>query len=160
MKNQKSVRVTREVLYQQVWETPMRKLAAHYNISDRGLAKICKRLTIPTPGRGYWAKKAAGKHVIQYQLPEPDKNTPIDVVITEHGGMPKLNPEIQDSLSKAIEGKNEHAIPKRLISPHPIIRQWLNDYDERKKEEREKKEARSLWPQVQCYVQGKAIDIY
>ena len=139
MKNQKSVRVTRKDLYQEVWGIPMNKLAAKYGISDRGLAKICKRLKIPTPGRGFWARKVAGKHVIQYQLPEPDENTLNDVVITEYGGQPQLQKEIQDSLSKSIVETPEYSIPKRLISPHPVIRQWLDEYKERKREEKEEK---------------------
>jgi len=41
----------------------MQKLAKKYNMSDVGLAKICKKLKIPLPGLGYWAKRAAGKIV-------------------------------------------------------------------------------------------------
>ena len=39
----------------------MQTLAAKYGISDVGLAKACRKLRVPLPGRGYWAKKAAGK---------------------------------------------------------------------------------------------------
>jgi hypothetical protein len=40
-------------------------------MSDVGFAKICKKLGIPRPGLGYWAKKAAGKAVpIQPELPD------------------------------------------------------------------------------------------
>jgi hypothetical protein len=53
----------RNKLYEEVWSEPMQKLAKKYNLSDVGLAKICKKLKIPLPGRGYWAKKAAGKLV-------------------------------------------------------------------------------------------------
>jgi hypothetical protein len=53
----------RDELYQKVWSEPMRKLAKQYEMSDVGLAKICRKLSIPLPGRGYWAKKTAGKRV-------------------------------------------------------------------------------------------------
>ena len=53
----------RNKLYEEAWAEPMHKLAKKYNLSDVGLAKICKKLKIPLPGRGYWAKKAAGKLV-------------------------------------------------------------------------------------------------
>jgi hypothetical protein len=36
-------------------------VAKRYNLSDVGLAKVCRKLNIPRPGRGYWAMKAAGK---------------------------------------------------------------------------------------------------
>ena len=51
----------RDSLYEEVWATPMAKLAKQYGISDVGLAKVCRKLAIPVPGRGYWAKKEAGQ---------------------------------------------------------------------------------------------------
>jgi len=36
-----TVTISREDLYQKVWETPMYKLAAEYGLSDVGLKKIC-----------------------------------------------------------------------------------------------------------------------
>jgi hypothetical protein len=73
--------VSRKDLYQQVWSTPMSRLATEYGISDRGLSKICERLQIPCLPRGYWAKKAAEKKVIQYRLPEPNEETPLEVTL-------------------------------------------------------------------------------
>jgi hypothetical protein len=58
-------RYDREKLYEQVWSTPVHILAKEYGLSDRGLAKVCSRLRIPVPGRGYWAKRAAGKPVLK-----------------------------------------------------------------------------------------------
>ena len=43
----------------------MTKLAESFGISDVGLAKICDRHRVPSPPRGYWAKKEAGKKVKQ-----------------------------------------------------------------------------------------------
>lgn len=57
------IQLTREELFNQVWERPMTKVAADYGISDIALKKICDKHRIPVPGRGYWAKKAAGKKV-------------------------------------------------------------------------------------------------
>jgi hypothetical protein len=53
----------REKLYDAVWRSPMREIAKLYGISDVGLAKTCRKLFIPLPGRGYWAKKAASQPV-------------------------------------------------------------------------------------------------
>lgn len=55
--------ITRETLYTEVWSTPMSQLAPQYGLSDQGLAKICRKLNVPRPGRGYWAKKRHGKSV-------------------------------------------------------------------------------------------------
>jgi len=57
--------MSRQALYEQVWTTPMRKLAAAYGLSDVGLAKICDRHDIPRPPRGYWIQKEFGRN------PEP-----------------------------------------------------------------------------------------
>ena len=54
------IEVYRQALYEQVWSTPMTKLAEKYRISDVGFAKICKRLNVPYPGRGYWRKMEKG----------------------------------------------------------------------------------------------------
>jgi ankyrin repeat protein len=51
----------REEIYQEIWSEPIQHVAKRYKISDVGLAKVCKKLNIPRPGRGYWAIKAAGK---------------------------------------------------------------------------------------------------
>ncbi len=53
-------RYDREQLYRQVWEQPIQKLAKEYGISDVALSKTCRKLLVPVPGRGFWAKKAAG----------------------------------------------------------------------------------------------------
>jgi hypothetical protein len=51
----------REKLYEEIWSEPMIRVAKRYNLSDVGLAKVCRKLNIPRPGRGYWEKKGAGK---------------------------------------------------------------------------------------------------
>jgi hypothetical protein len=58
------VTISRDDLYVQVWEKPMMQLASRYGISGNGLAKICRKLAVPYPGRGYWARKAAGQKVM------------------------------------------------------------------------------------------------
>lgn len=66
---QKKIIIKREELYEQVWSEPMTTLAKEYNLSDVGLAKICKKLNVPKPFPGYWALKAAGKQISIPKLP-------------------------------------------------------------------------------------------
>jgi len=66
----------RELLYSEIWETPLSKLAVKYGISAVALGKVCRKLQIPLPGRGYWAKKEFGKPVKQIKLPE-GKDLPV-----------------------------------------------------------------------------------
>src|SRR5579863_2200644 len=50
----------REELYQKVWEQPMLKVAGEYGVSAVALGKTCRKLSVPVPGRGHWAKLAHG----------------------------------------------------------------------------------------------------
>lgn len=59
----------REELYAAIWEQPASKVAAKYGISDVMLGKVCRKLSIPVPGRGYWARKAAGQKLTKPPLP-------------------------------------------------------------------------------------------
>src|ERR1700733_5564318 len=76
------VRVSRQELYRQVWETPMMRLGKQYGISGNGLKKICNRLKIPYPSPGYWAKLQFGKRVKVTPLPESDVRTRQEVTVT------------------------------------------------------------------------------
>jgi len=53
--------LTREELFVLVWEKPASEVAAELGFSDVALGKLCKRLQVPKPPRGYWAKIQAGK---------------------------------------------------------------------------------------------------
>ncbi len=54
-------RYNREEIYKEIWAEPIQHVAKRYGLSDVGLAKVCRKLDIPRPGRGYWAIKAVGK---------------------------------------------------------------------------------------------------
>lgn len=60
---------TRTELYELVWSQPITTLSAEIGISNVALAKHCKKLSIPVPGRGYWARKAAGRPAERAALP-------------------------------------------------------------------------------------------
>ena len=63
LKETSVARYDRDELYEKVWAQPIQQLAEEYGVSNVTLAKACKRRRVPVPGRGYWAKKAAGKPV-------------------------------------------------------------------------------------------------
>jgi hypothetical protein len=57
--------LSRQELYDLVWSKPMVQLATELGLSDVGLAKRCRAVSVPVPPRGYWARKASGQ--------EPDR---------------------------------------------------------------------------------------
>lgn len=63
------VQYTRQQLYEAIWSTPCQKLAASLGVSDVALAKTCRRLGIPRPSLGYWAKREAGQTPPKTKLP-------------------------------------------------------------------------------------------
>src|SRR5690606_33200766 len=66
------IKLTRRELYDRVWQTPMSRLAPEFGITDVALAKTCRKHGIPRPGRGYWARLAAGAKDPQPPLPETE----------------------------------------------------------------------------------------
>ena len=60
----------RDKLYKQVWERPVSSVAKEYGVSDTAIAKACRRLCVPLPPRGYWAKVHAGQSPEIPALPE------------------------------------------------------------------------------------------
>jgi len=116
-----TIQLKRIDLYEQVWSIPMTKLAKQYQISDVGLAKICKKLKIPVPGRGYWAKKGKGKRPSLLSI----KGIPEFVVHKITHDIPNLENEENDQIHALIsfEEKLENYIqvPEKLYSPHPLV---------------------------------------
>lgn len=152
-----SATLTRAELYGLVWSEPLRTLSKKFGISDVALAKHCRRGNIPLPGLGYWAKKEAGKPVIQPALPPralgqhehlvfgPDErfsqqqeeerllSTPIEPP-----------PEFADGFAEVFARAKVQAGKIRapsLSRPHPIIARLFKD-----DEKRRQKQAASSYP--------------
>lgn len=60
---------SREDLYLLVWTLPTTKVASILGVSNVAVAKRCKKLNIPKPPRGYWAKIHSGITPEVQQLP-------------------------------------------------------------------------------------------
>jgi hypothetical protein len=50
----------RDILYRRVWSKPAKAVARDLGISVASLIRICEKLAIPHPTRGYWARHEAG----------------------------------------------------------------------------------------------------
>ena len=111
----------------------MSRSARTYGISGNGLSKICDRLKVPYPPRGYWARKAAGRKVIQYRLPEREEGTPDSATITPTPPPvppPEIPPEVQRQVDAAKTRAGSVVVPIRLVQPHPVIAGWLREREE------------------------------
>ena len=61
--------ISRQDLYEQVWATPVSKLAENFGVSGSYLARVCEALNVPRPPAGYWQKEAVGKAKPRPDLP-------------------------------------------------------------------------------------------
>ncbi|HWD92274.1 MAG TPA: hypothetical protein VG938_07990 [Verrucomicrobiae bacterium] len=84
-----STELTREELYDKVWSQPTTKVAAELGISDVALSKRCKKLQVPKPPPGYWAKVEAGQKPPKIPLP-PKLLSPSEILVqTAEKPLPK-----------------------------------------------------------------------
>lgn len=125
----RDTRLTREQLYELVWTEPMQVLGPRYGMSDVGLKKACKRLRIPTPGRGYWAQKAVGKAPRRTPLPKLPASVPASQQSIAFGRPPKPNPkETADAAGPVAEQERFEGLPEHrivvaevLTEPHKLV---------------------------------------
>jgi hypothetical protein len=114
--------LTREEIYRLVWDTPMTDIGKKYIISDVGFRKLCIRLNVPFPERGYWNKVKVGQKVKQTLLPEPTKRYPSVELKERPPEQPVKKLSELDLLTKkmALE-KLPFKVPERLTTPEPTI---------------------------------------
>jgi hypothetical protein len=120
--------ISRKSLFEMVWSQPMTKLAAQFKISDVALTKICRRHEIPVPGRGFWARVAAGQRLERPELRLPSRPELEDIRIfgSSHS---RVKPEIREAEreAKAMESAADRKIlvSQRLVDLHPIAQATL-----------------------------------
>lgn len=69
----------RKQLYKDVWSRPASAVARLHGIPASRLRKLCKELDVPLPGRGHWAKVAAGVVVPRPPLPQTATTTSLSL---------------------------------------------------------------------------------
>ena len=110
--------LTRDALHELVWSQPISRLAAEYGISDVALAKICKKASIPTPPRGYWAKLAAGARPKRTRLPRAVPGQLETVTFT-------TRPKVDSATAPTAEVERPPSppiqVPETLEHPHALI---------------------------------------
>jgi hypothetical protein len=114
----------RDRLYEEVWSEPMRTLAARYGLSDIGLAKICRKLDIPVPGRGHWARKAAGQEIPRTPLPPHKPGRPRQHVSARRtdAAPPPICEDAERMIERERDPGNAVIVPDVLTDPHPFVR--------------------------------------
>jgi hypothetical protein len=145
-------RLSRRELYDLVWCEPTKTVAARFGISDVALKKTCERATVPTPDRGYWAKKEAGKETFKPALPSRPPGMDDEVTVgagrsywyhssteeelLQNTPIPPEFPEAIDSVREMIAKAIEHvSVPSKITNWHPTINRLLNEDEKRRQKQ-------------------------
>lgn len=140
--------LSRKKLYDLVWSEPMRNLSVRFGISDVALKKTCARAEIPTPDRGYWAKKEAGKETFQAILPMRPPGMDDEVSIASGGNSsyqysnkeeilgfvapPQFAEPIETVRARIAETVDHVAVPHKVRTWHPAIDRLFKEDEKRR----------------------------
>ncbi len=125
--DEKPLRLSREDLYELAWSKPVTELAKDFGISDVALAKRCRGLGIPLPGRGYWARFDAGQTPYRPKLPkrEPKWHGDNTVTVAPSVGAYRAtilsSEQAQETLRSASPESLAARIASLTITPTPSI---------------------------------------
>jgi len=124
------VRLTREELYDQVWAEPVTRLAKRWGVSDVAVAKWCRKLNVPRPGRGYWARAQAGHKGGKRALPParagqrsevcmspgPERTDPDPTPVSE-----TLPADLKELYLAFDPPGARLEVPAELVEPHKLV---------------------------------------
>src|SRR5882672_2489707 len=101
----------RAALYEEVWSDPVQIVAGRYGVSGVALAKICRKLNIPLPGRGYWARKRAGQKMKKAPLPSASKDMKEVITVTRWTPSETARPELTAETEATVEEERAAKVP-------------------------------------------------
>lgn len=114
----------RAELYEKVWERPVTEVAKDYGVSNVGLAKVCKRLGVPLPGRGYWARRAAGQRLPRPRLAPLRKGQEEQIISSRwrpDGIEHDVRPEIEELVDHERADEARIIVPEQFTAPHELV---------------------------------------
>lgn len=143
--------LSRKELYDCVWSEPRKTLAQKFGVSDVAIGKACRKVGIPVPERGYWAKKQAGKKTVIPELPPrfpggsdkvavgkynqySDWPSDTDILNKPLPQPPSFDEDLATVRNHVIKMVGKAAFHRIAHRTHPIIRKFLDQDEGRRKE--------------------------
>jgi hypothetical protein len=113
----KSANLTREELYDLVWEKPVSHLAEELGAKPSKLREYCIKSEIPLPEQGHWSRVQFGKEVTKTPLPTTSGKELTEEIVIEEKEICRAGPPIM------FPGENELSfkVSDRLIKPDALI---------------------------------------
>ena len=81
VQNRGPIRVTRQELYEKVWQMSLKRLADEWGTSYVQLVGACEAINVPRPPGGHWVRLSSGLPVEKFQLPEAGPGNPTEVTL-------------------------------------------------------------------------------
>ena len=117
-----TLRYERAKLYEEVWAEAVTTVAKRYGISDVALRKICRKLAVPLPPLGYWAKIAAGKKLPTPPLPK--YSGPAEIVRQRYVSDEPVEPDPEHLVARRefeARPENRIVVAETLDRPHALV---------------------------------------
>jgi AcrR family transcriptional regulator len=118
MGSRRKIALTRAALYRLVWTSPLSAVAEEVGLSSKAVAKICSRLLVPYPARGYWAKVKAGRKPARAPLPPAPEQMARHVTISS---APSVSRRARTRLAPAVRREQLFEVARAIIlqeGPH------------------------------------------
>lgn len=113
--------LTRQQLYDMIWERAVSKVAPELGISDVALRKQCVKHAIPLPDATYWGRLHAGRPIKRKPLGVAPKGVSDRIVIDARAKPPAPEP-IEAAIVVARQPVEAVAVPEKL---HPLVAKTL-----------------------------------
>jgi hypothetical protein len=95
------------------------------------LAKICKKLNVPYPGRGYWRRKETGKAIKQLPLPpnsDPGKQAVTIYPTIRSDALEPASEETTQRITAEQAPEQKIEVPDRLGNTHRLLSGQLSEW--------------------------------
>ncbi|TGT53502.1 hypothetical protein EN813_047475 [Mesorhizobium sp. M00.F.Ca.ET.170.01.1.1] len=135
--------IARSELYRLVCEKPLSKVAPGFGISGTVLSALCKKHNVPYPGSGHWTRISLGMPVSVQPLP-PGEHETIEIPAAKpKRAVAKARAEAikrsdgEKAGTEQSATKEQPIVKQRLLKPHPIIADWLEKHERRRRDRRD-----------------------
>ena len=98
-------------------------VAKRYDVSGVALAKICRKLNVTLPGRGYWARTRAGQKLRVPKLPPLAAGAEEQIAVTRQEPRPKpqLTPEAEARLAGVRAASAASPVGSTVDAQHKLV---------------------------------------
>lgn len=141
--------LSREELYELVWQRPLNRVGLEFGLDGPRLAKLCEKRQVPYPPLGYWQKKAVGRAPAPTPLPHEEVVAAKEANLrTSRAHRPTVvapTPGSASTLPKKVRASEPPSNRDSTVTEkedgldpldglHPKIRTWIEEHKQQQQE--------------------------